>query len=45
MAGGAAGELRGQTTKGHVCGIEAALYAISSEIPLKGFKQEWNTAT
>lgn len=44
VAGGAAGELRGQIMKCHLCGIESALYAISSEIPLKGFKQECNMA-
>ena len=44
VAGGAAGELKGQKMKGHLRGIESALYPTGSEIPLKGFKQEFNTA-
>lgn len=44
VAGGAVGELRGQTMKGHLCGIESAPYPVGSEIPLKGFEQEGNMA-
>lgn len=38
----AGGELRGQTMKGHLCGIASAPYPVGSEIPLKGFEQECN---
>lgn len=45
VVGGAARDLKGQTTKGHLYGIGFALYPIGSERSLKGFKQEFNMAS